>query len=78
MPAEIGYSLRRGRGGSLDCMWGVQTHSGPPVFLFTFRKDLAKMNGMSRPNQKRPPALGVEPESLDHESQPLTIGPLML
>ena len=23
-PAEIGYSLRRGRGGSLDCMWGVQ------------------------------------------------------
>ena len=45
MPAELGYSLRRGRGGSLDCMWGVQTHSGPPVFLVPFRKDLARMNG---------------------------------
>ena len=69
MPAEIGYSLRRGRGGSLDCMWGVQTHSG--------RKDLARMNGTPQPNQKRPPALGIEPGSLDHESQPLTIGPLL-
>ena len=77
MPAEIGYSLRRGRGGSFDCMWGVQTHSGPPVFLVPFRKDLARMNGMPQPNQKRPPALGIEPGSLDHESQPLTIGPLL-
>ena len=44
MPAEIGYSLRIGRGGSLDCVWGVQTHSEPPVFLVPFRKDLARMN----------------------------------
>ena len=29
MPAETGYFWPRGRGGSLDCMWGVQTHSGP-------------------------------------------------
>ena len=52
MPAEIGYSLRRGRGGSLDCMWGVQTHRGPPVFSVPSRKDLARMNGTPRPNQK--------------------------
>ena len=32
IPAEIGDSLRRVRGGSLDCMWGVQTQSGPLVF----------------------------------------------
>ena len=74
--ALIGYSLGRGRGGSLDCMWGVQTHSGPPVFLVLFRKDLARMNGTPRPNQKWPPALRIEPGSLDHESQPLTIGPV--
>ena len=47
MPAEISYSLRRGRGGSLDCVWGVQTHSGPPVFLVPFRKDLASMYGFA-------------------------------
>ena len=52
MPAEIGYSLRRGRGGSLDCMWGVQTHSGPPVFLVPFHKDLARINGTPQPNRK--------------------------
>ena len=33
MPTDLGHSLRRGRGGSLDCMWGVKTHSGPPVFF---------------------------------------------
>ena len=32
MPAEIGYSLRRGSGGSSDCMWGVQTHCRPQAF----------------------------------------------
>ena len=32
MPAAIGFSLRRGRGGSLSCMWIVQTHRGPPLF----------------------------------------------
>ena len=68
MPAEIGYSLRRGRGGSLDCMWGVQTHSGPPLFLVPFRKDLARMNGTPQPNR-----LGIELRFLDHESHPLTI-----
>ena len=57
MPAEIGYSLRRGRGGSLDCMWGVQTHSGPPVFLV--RKNLAWMNGTPQPNQKQPLSVGL-------------------
>ena len=25
-------ALRRGRVGSSDCMWGVQTHSGTPLF----------------------------------------------
>ena len=30
IPAEIGFSLRRGRGGYLDCMRGKQTHSEPP------------------------------------------------
>ena len=50
--AEIGYSLRRGRGGSLDCVWGVQTHSGPPVCLVPFRKNLARMNSTPQPNQK--------------------------
>ena len=73
MPAEICYSLRSGRGGSLDCMWGVQTHSGPQVFLVSFRKDLARMNGTPQPNRKWLPALGIEPGSLDHESQSLTI-----
>ena len=78
MPAaEIGYSLQRGRGGSLDCMWGVQTHSGPPVFLVPFRKDLARMNGTPQPNQKWLPALEIELGSLDQESQPLTIGPFL-
>ena len=52
MPAEIGYYLRRGRGESLDCMWGVQTHSGPLVFLVLFRKDLARLNGTPQPNWK--------------------------
>ena len=77
MPAKIGYSLRGGRRGSLDCVWGVQTHSGPPVFLVPFRKDLARMNGTPQPNQKWLPAQGLEPGSLDHESQPLTIRPLL-
>ena len=77
MPAKIGYSLRRGRGGSSNCMWGVQTHSGPPVFLVPFRKDLARMNGTPQPNQKWLPALGIEPGSLNHKPQPLTIGPFL-
>ena len=77
MPAEIGYSLRRGRGGSLDCMWDVQTHSGPPVFLVLLRKDLARMNGTPQPNRKWQPALGIEPGTLHYESQPLTIGPFL-
>ena len=40
-PVKIGYSLRRGRGESLDCMWHEQTHS---IFV-PFCKDLARMNG---------------------------------
>ena len=52
MLAELGYSLQRGRGGSLNCMWGVQTHSGPLVFLVPFCKDLARMNGTPQPNQR--------------------------
>ena len=35
------------------------------------------MNGTPQPNQKRLLALGIKPGSLDHESQPLTIGPLL-
>ena len=30
-PVGIVYSSQRGRGGFLDCMWVVQTHSGPPT-----------------------------------------------
>ena len=52
MPTEIGYSLGRGRGGSLDCTWGVQTHSRPLVFLVLFRKEPARMNGTPHPNRK--------------------------
>ena len=77
MPAKVGYSLRRGRGGSLDCMWGVQTHSGPLVSLVPFRKNQGSMNGTPHPNWKWLPALGIKPGSLDHESQPLTIGPFL-
>ena len=58
-------------------MWGVQTHCVAPVFLVPFHKDLARMNGTPQPNQKWLPALGIKPGSLDHESQPLTIGPLL-
>ena len=35
------------------------------------------MNGTPQPNQKCLPALGIEPRSLNHESQPLTIGPFL-
>ena len=38
-------------GGSLNCMWDVQTESGRPVFFVPFRKDRARMNGKSQPNQ---------------------------
>ena len=31
------------------------------------------MNGTPRLNQERLPALGIEPRSLDHKPQPLTI-----
>ena len=77
MPSEIDYSLRRGRGSALDCMWGVQTHSRPPVFSVTFHKDLARMNGTPQPNRQCLTALGIEPGSLDHESQPLTSRPFL-
>ena len=75
--AKIGYSLRSGRGGSLDCMWGVQTHSAPPEFLVPFGNDLARINGTPPPNRKWLPALGIEPGSLDHGSQSLTIRPFL-
>ena len=52
MPSEIEYCLRRGRGGSLDCGWGAQTHNGPTVFLVPFRKALVRMNGTQQSNQK--------------------------
>ena len=60
--------------GSLDCVWGVQTHNGPPVFLVLFRKDLARMNGTPQPNQKWLPAQGIERGSLNPKPQPLTSG----
>ena len=63
--------------GSLVYMWGVQTHSGPPVYLVPFRQDLARMNDTPKPNQKLLPALGIEPGSLYHKPQPLTIGPFL-
>ena len=68
-PIPTTTPLRRGRGGSLDCMWGVQTHNGPPVFLVPFRKDMARMYGAPQPNRDWLPVLGIEPGSLDHESQ---------
>ena len=52
MPARIGYSLGGGRGGSFDCIWGVQTHSLPLTFLVPFRKDMTRMNRTPQPNQK--------------------------
>ena len=39
-------------------------------------KDLARMICMPQPNRKWPPAPGSNP-GLDHESQPLTIGPFL-
>ena len=69
--------FKRAEGGSLNCMWVVQTHSGPQVFLVTFRKDQARMNGTPQPNQKWLLALGTEPGSLNHESQPLIVGPFL-
>ena len=77
MPTEIGYTLHRGIGGSLDCMWGVQTHSGTLVLKVPFYKDLARMNGTPDPNRKRLLAQGIKPGSLDHESQPFAIGPFL-
>ena len=74
MPVGIGYSLQRGRGGSLDCMWGVQTHSGPPVFLVSFHKDLARVNDTPQPSRKRLPLVGIKSGTLNHKSQPLTTG----
>ena len=47
------------------------------VFLVLIHQDLAKMNGTPQPNRKQLPALGIEPGSLDHESQPLTIRPFL-
>ena len=46
---EIGYLSRKGRVGSLDCMWGVQ-HSGPSVFLVSYRKALARMIAHHNPD----------------------------
>ena len=37
--------------GSLGCMWGVQSHSGPPVFL--------KINGMLRKVAERSRVLKI-------------------
>ena len=77
MPAGIGCSLRRGGGGPLYYIWGVQTHSGHPVFLALFRKDLASMKGTPQASQKCLPAKRIEPASLNPESQPSTIEPLL-
>ena len=41
-----------------------------------FCKDLARMNGTPQPNRKWPPALRIKPGSLNHKTQPLTIGPV--
>ena len=73
MSVGNGYSLRRGSGWSLDCLCGVQTHSETLVFLVPFRKVPARMNGTPQPHQQQSPTLGIEPRSLDHKPQPLTI-----
>ena len=44
-------TLQRGREGSSDCMWGVQTHIGSPLFLVPFCKYLARI--MAHHNQIR-------------------------
>ena len=64
-------------GGSLNCMWVVQTHSGPQVFIVPFCKDLARMKGTPQTNQKWLLALGTEPWSLNRECQPLIVGPFL-
>ena len=58
--------------GSLDCVWGSQTHSGHLVLLVPLRMDLARVNGTPQL-----PAQGIEPGSLNHKPKPLTIGPLL-
>ena len=75
MPAQISYSLLRGRRVYWDCVLGVQTRSGPPVFLVPFFKDLARMHGTSQPNQKW--MQGIKPWYLEHKPQPLTIDWMM-
>ena len=49
IPMSADYSF-----GEVDeeLMWGVQTHSGPPVFPFQFCEDLARMNGAPQPSRK--------------------------
>ena len=64
--------------GSLDCMWGVQTHSGSLALLVPFRNDLARMKGIPQPTRKLLPALGIKAGSFNDKSQPLTIGPFLI
>ena len=71
------YSFGRGRVGSLDCIWGVKTHSGPLVLVVPFRKDLARISGTPQPNRKWLPAQGIKPRSVDHKFQPLTTRPFL-
>ena len=70
---QIGYSMANR--GSLDCMLGVQTHSGPPLFLAPFYKDLARIIGTPQPNQKWLPVLEIETVWISQS--PLTIGPFL-
>ena len=58
MPAGNGYSLQRGRGGSLDCIWGVQMHNGPLACLVPFWTDLARINS-TRPCWESNPSLTI-------------------
>ena len=61
----------KGRGGPVDLMWIVQTHSGSAVILVPFRKDLARMKGTPQPNQNWEAAQGIEPGSLGSQASTL-------
>ena len=68
--------LWRGRGGSVDCMRGVQTHSAGQWTSSTFRpytQNLARRNDVPQPNQKWLPTTRIEPRNRDHQSQRLSI-----
>ena len=60
MPAKIGYSLRRGRWGSLDCMWGCAYSiiSSPGLFFYGY------IESPDPQKLRRPHTTGTKPHQL--------------